>query len=249
MIDDGNTRDEFAPEEHMSIDEMPDVQDDGTLRDVVAALSTLPAVSEADIRKIVARAAADAAESGRRGPHRWAGAVRPTREGRDIGVGPTRTRRPQWFTSIPMAAAATLVFAAGIGGFVLRDLTAGRDPVSAAEMPALPSPAGEPGNVALTPIAADAGAEAPIATQFVLDAPRAQKVALVGAFNGWSADETPLVRDPATGLWSVSVPLVPGRHVYAFMVDDSVLTLDPRAPSAEDAELGTAASVILVGTP
>jgi 1,4-alpha-glucan branching enzyme len=98
-------------------------------------------------------------------------------------------------------------------------------------------------------VAADAASEAPIATQFVLDAPAAGQVALVGAFNGWSADETPLVRDPATGLWSVTVPLAPGRHVYAFMVDDSVLTLDPRAPSARDEELGTTASVILVGTP
>ena len=231
----------------MSIDEMPDVRDDETLRDVVAALGTLPPVNEADVQRIVARAAAEAAESGRRGGPRWA-VARPDRESRGRGVLPRDRAKPRWFTAIPMAAAATLVFAAGIGGFVIRDLTS---------TDVRPQPVGGPGpvasggaaSVAVSAAAAGASAEAPIATQFVLDAPAASRVALVGAFNGWDATATPLVRDPATGLWSVTLPLAPGRHVYAFMVDDTTFTLDPRAPDARDPELGTSGSVILVGTP
>jgi 1,4-alpha-glucan branching enzyme len=88
-----------------------------------------------------------------------------------------------------------------------------------------------------------------VPTQFVLDAPRAARVALVGAFNGWNAAATPLARVSSSGLWTVTVPLTPGRHTYAFMVDDSAWTLDPRAPAAQDADFGTPSSVVLVGTP
>lgn len=238
MIDDGNTRDEFAPEGDMSIDEMPDVREDETLRDVVAALGALPAVSEADVQRIVGLAAAEAAQWGRRGAHRWS--AQPAG-----GVVPLRAPKPRWFTSIPLAAAATLVFAAGIGGFVIRDLT---DDAPAGGRVA-PDVATQAGPAELTPVAADARGEAPVATQFVLEAPEAARVSLVGAFNAWDAGATPLVRDPATGLWSVTLALAPGRHVYAFMVNDSVLTLDPRAPETQDPELGTSGSVILVGTP
>lgn len=247
MIDDGNMRDEFAPEDDMSIDEMPDVRDDETLRDVVAVLGTLPPVNEADVQRIVARAAAEAAESGRRGGPRWA-VARPGLDSRERDVVPLHRPRPRWFTAIPMAAAATLVFAAGIGGFVIRDLTStGVRPQPVAESGSAAS--GGATAVAVSAAAADASAEAPIATQFVLEAPAASRVALVGAFNGWDATATPLVRDPATGLWSVTLPLAPGRHVYAFMVNDTTFTLDPRAPDAHDPDLGTSGSVILVGTP
>ena len=46
--------------------------------------------------------------------------------------------------------------------------------------------------------------------QFVLDAPRASRVSLVGDFNAWDAADTPLMRDPASGIWTVTVALVPG---------------------------------------
>lgn len=125
-------------------------------------------------------------------------------------------------------------------------MPAGRVPATSAPSA---TESGRDAALEVTSVAGDAGAEAPLTTQFVLDAPAAARVSLVGGFNSWDAESTPLVRDPATGLWTVTLPLAPGRHVYAFMVDDSVLTLDPRAPSARDPELGTSASVILVGTP
>jgi 1,4-alpha-glucan branching enzyme len=74
-------------------------------------------------------------------------------------------------------------------------------------------------------------------------------VALIGDFNAWDTAATPLGKVPSTGLWTVTVRLAPGRHTYAFMVDNSTWMLDPRAPTAQDPDFGTPSSVVLVGTP
>jgi hypothetical protein len=58
-----------------------------------------------------------------------------------------------------------------------------------------------------------------------------------------------MTRDPASGLWSETLALRPGRHVYAFVVDDSVWMRDPRTPAADDADFGRPGSVLLVGRP
>ena len=88
---------------------------------------------------------------------------------------------------------------------------------------------------------------APILTQFVFDG-HARHVSLVGDFNNWDERSTPLVREPGSALWSVTVPIPRGRHIYAFMVD-SVWTVDKRAPVASDPDFGVTGSVILVGRP
>ena len=88
---------------------------------------------------------------------------------------------------------------------------------------------------------------APIPTQFVFDG-RAGRVTLVGDFNNWDARATPLEREPGSTLWSVTVPIQRGRHVYAFLVD-SAWTIDKRAPVARDPDFGVTGSVILVGRP
>jgi hypothetical protein len=86
---------------------------------------------------------------------------------------------------------------------------------------------------------------APVLTQFVLDDAAAQRVALVGDFNDWVGTSTPLTR-LESGIWTVSVPLPPGRHVYAFLVDDTLLVTDPRAPKSGDADYGREGSVVMV---
>jgi hypothetical protein len=83
-------------------------------------------------------------------------------------------------------------------------------------------------------------------TQFVLLAPEASAVAVVGDFNDWSMSATPLVRSGGDGLWYVALPLSPGRYRYAFVVNGSTWRNDPEAPSAED-EFGRANSVLTVG--
>ena len=81
--------------------------------------------------------------------------------------------------------------------------------------------------------------------RFTLTAPNAAHVAIVGSFNEWNPVATPLVRDPATGTWIVSLRLPPGRHVYAFVVDGNVKA-DPAAPRAADDDFGSSNSVVLV---
>src|SRR5262245_5870592 len=82
--------------------------------------------------------------------------------------------------------------------------------------------------------------------EFVLVAPHAASVSLVGDFNDWDAATTPMrpVRNGA--IWSVTVPLPAGRHRYAFLVDGSRWLADPAAPRAPD-DFGAPSSVVTVG--
>jgi AMP-activated protein kinase-like protein len=97
-------------------------------------------------------------------------------------------------------------------------------------------------------VAPSASADAaPVLTQFVFDG-AARRVVLVGDFNNWDDHATPLVREPGSTLWSVTVPVARGRHIYAFLVD-SVWTVDKRSPVARDPDFGVTGSVILVGRP
>lgn len=75
----------------------------------------------------------------------------------------------------------------------------------------------------------------------------ARSVALVGDFNSWGAQPVALTRTGANGAWTVSVPLVNGRHEYAFIVDGKHWRADPFAPASED-EFDTNSSIINVGT-
>ena len=53
---------------------------------------------------------------------------------------------------------------------------------------------------------------------FKFYAPQAKKVGLGGDFNGWKADKNPLKKD-ATGNWTTSLKLKPGRYEYRYLVD------------------------------
>lgn len=83
--------------------------------------------------------------------------------------------------------------------------------------------------------------------KFVISLPRAQQVSLVGDFNDWDVAKTPMARSAHGGLWTVTVPLTAGRHVYAFVVDGSSWIADPSAPFAPDDGFGHANSVKIVG--
>lgn len=83
------------------------------------------------------------------------------------------------------------------------------------------------------------------AFQFVLVAPQASSVALVGDFNDWDPARSPM--RTAQGVWATTVPLGPGRYRYAFLVNGVEWRADPGAPAAHDDEFGTPSSVITVG--
>ena len=75
----------------------------------------------------------------------------------------------------------------------------------------------------------------------------AATVELVGDFNEWARGTTALKPSGAPGVWAVSVPLSPGRHEYAFIINGSRWVADPLALKSSD-DFGTESSVIRVGT-
>ncbi|MGH7614244.1 MAG: isoamylase early set domain-containing protein [Gemmatimonadales bacterium] len=82
--------------------------------------------------------------------------------------------------------------------------------------------------------------------EFVFIAQGATSVALVGDFNDWDATSTPMRPARQGGLWSVALPLPPGRHRYAFLINGWLWLSDPTAPRAQD-DFGTPSSVVTVG--
>ncbi|UCG88664.1 MAG: isoamylase early set domain-containing protein [Gemmatimonadota bacterium] len=99
---------------------------------------------------------------------------------------------------------------------------------------------------AVSPGPTAAVAEAAL-VHFVIVAPGAGSVSLVGDFNDWAALETPMHRVEGNGVWSVSIPLTTGRYRYAFLVDGTTWLSDPSAPPALDDEFGRPGSVLTVG--
>jgi hypothetical protein len=87
-----------------------------------------------------------------------------------------------------------------------------------------------------------------VPTQFILDDATARRVSIVGDFNDWKAGDTPLTR-LANGVWTATVPLTAGRHVYAFVLDDTLVVADPRATKVVDADYGREGSVVMVFAP
>jgi Glycogen recognition site of AMP-activated protein kinase len=81
--------------------------------------------------------------------------------------------------------------------------------------------------------------------EFVLRTSADSGVALVGDFNNWDPRATPL-RPASDSLWSVVVPLRPGRYRYTFVVDGTQWRRDPSAPRALEDDFGTPTSVITV---
>lgn len=69
--------------------------------------------------------------------------------------------------------------------------------------------------------------------RFILAAPAAKSVALVGDFNAWDRRALILRLADSAGIWAADVRLPAGRHRYAFVVDDTQWLADPvAAPGA-----------------
>lgn len=62
---------------------------------------------------------------------------------------------------------------------------------------------------------------------FVIAAPGARMVAVVGDFSAWQP--VPLSDPDGDGIWTAIIPLPPGRYEYAFLVDGKWVGQDPLA--------------------
>lgn len=85
-------------------------------------------------------------------------------------------------------------------------------------------------------------------TQFIFADPTASRVTLIGDFNDWDANATPMVYDSTHAAWSVTIPLTPGLHQYQFLLDGTRHVNDPAAPQISG-DFGSPNSVVTVRLP
>jgi hypothetical protein len=201
---------------------MSDADHDPTLRRAIDELRHLPPPDSDAVRRVVAAAAA----------------ARLTPADEPVFVA-SRGRSIRLWSAIGIAAAAAIVGFVARGQWMPIKLEGTRQQAQ--------------NGVATTPAPVFAreseSNSRPIPQQFVFKDQHARRVAVVGDFNKWNPTGTEMVRSPDGATWSVIVPIYPGRHIYGFMVDDSVFTLDPRSPKVRDAQLGGEGSVVIVGRP
>jgi hypothetical protein len=155
---------------------------------------------------------------------------------------PRRSRWSGWWVDPdairvrPLLAIASLIVVLGIGawGGAWWAVSSRRVPAATAARPTV------------TPPSRDARS-APTAVTFVFRAPGASRVSLVGDFNGWDPEATPLRRATSGDTWIAQVPLERGLHAYAFVIDGSDWAADPSAPLSADASFGRRNSLVVVG--
>ena len=82
--------------------------------------------------------------------------------------------------------------------------------------------------------------------QFVARFPEAHSVAVVGAFNDWRPEATPLADDDHDGVWDARVILPTGQHEYMFVVDGERWVADPLAGRYVDDGFGRQNAVLVV---
>jgi negative regulator of sigma E activity len=73
---------------------------------------------------------------------------------------------------------------------------------------------------------------APVYVQFRLHMETARQVALAGSFSDWQPAYA--LQQVAEGVWTIMLPITPGVHDYAFVVDGEQWVPDPYAPQVDD---------------
>ncbi len=149
-------------------------------------------------------------------------------------------REPRALAVSPLGG---LAMAAGVAGLMLAGMWSGQRAAVSRQPSAVSH---QPSAVSRPPSALNASATAQESVTFVFLAPEARSVALAGDFDGWDAARLPMQRE-GPGLWTVDVPLAPGRYQYAFVVDGRRFIADPAAPRATGDDFGTPTSVVTVG--
>lgn len=143
-------------------------------------------------------------------------------------AGPLRVAA-RWFVQRRQLAVRPVWALAAAGALVLATLG-----IRAALTPGAPAPAMAPGTQEV---------------RFVVLAPGASAVAVVGDFNDWAGNATPMARIGTSDLWAATVAMKPGRYRYAFVADGTIWLVDPDAPRALDDDFGRPNSVVTIGGP
>lgn len=99
-------------------------------------------------------------------------------------------------------------------------------------------------SAARTALPAEMAAAPPrVYVQFRVEVPDAHTVALAGSFTGWQPRYA--LKQTGPGEWTALVPLRPGVHDYAFVVDGRRWIPDPNAPQVDDSFGGTNSRISL----
>ncbi|HAM50503.1 MAG TPA: hypothetical protein DCP92_07320 [Nitrospiraceae bacterium] len=85
----------------------------------------------------------------------------------------------------------------------------------------------------------------PEGVQFFYSAPAAKSVTIAGSFNHWDPDQAMLTKPSNEGVWTIVLPLSPGRYEYRFVINGKEWVLDPSVPSVDDG-LGGKNSVLFI---
>ena len=146
--------------------------------------------------------------------------------------------RPRILTLSPLAGlamAASIAAVAVLGTLAAASLTDGNRPAVAAN------------TVVNSPSPNSRMVDTVHLVRFVLMAPGAKSVSLVGDFNAWVKGATALEQTGREGVWVASVVVPSGRHEYAFVVDGNRWVSDPSAPVKID-EYNVESSILSVGS-
>lgn len=91
---------------------------------------------------------------------------------------------------------------------------------------------------------------------FRVKCPSARTVQIAGDWgsNNWARGDAEagevlvglMDRTGKEGIWQITVPLVPGRYRYRFLIDESVWFLDPENPRVVDDARGGKANLLIV---
>jgi AMP-activated protein kinase-like protein len=98
-------------------------------------------------------------------------------------------------------------------------------------------------NRPLTTLATQGGNEK-VYVQFRLQTSEATEVRLAGSFTHWQPQYQ--LHETAPGLWTVTLPLAPGVHDYAFIIDGHRWVTDPYAAAVQDGFGGSNSRITLV---
>ena len=204
-------------------------------RNIERDLRRVPTVDESAIDRVMEALRADAAGDALELP--VAGAERPG------GVHRRALGFLEWLTRPSLALSpahlAAVVVAVALGSSVVWPRNESSHIASGSAPPA-PSP------VVATVVATNASPDGRHEVRFVFVSDSAERVSVAGDFNDWDPSATPLRRVGEGGVWSAVLRVAPGRHLYAFVVDDSTWVTDVTAPRAPETEFGGESSVLFV---
>jgi len=148
--------------------------------------------------------------------------------------------RPAW----ALAGLAAIALAVGTLPVGIDGPAGGGTPTAAMDPGSAPATSSNPGSTVTAVAGAGSSGEPTVYVRFELDAQGASSVRLAGNFTGWQPEYE--LAEIRPGEWSALVPLEPGVHDYAFVVDDEQWMADPDAIQVDDGFGGVNSRIALV---